>query len=52
MDPLLPDFLQDVTIRNLKLGEAVVDVRSQRHGDDVTTSVLSRQGDVRLMAMK
>jgi glycogen debranching enzyme len=52
MDPLLPDFLQDVTIRNLKLGEAVIDVRSQRHGDDVTTSVLSRQGDVRLMAMK
>ncbi len=44
--PTLPDFLDEVTIRNLRLGEAEVDLRLRRHPQDVGIKVLRRKGDI------
>jgi glycogen debranching enzyme len=52
VDPVTPGFLNEVFIRNLTLGSSRLDVRLQRHGLDVTTSVLAREGNARLMILK
>ena len=44
--PVLPKFLDDLTIRNITIGEARVDLRLARVDGDVTTAVLRRDGDV------
>ena len=44
--PVLPKFLDDLTIRNIVIGEARVDLRLSRVDGDVTTAVLRREGDV------
>ena len=44
--PVLPKFLDDLTIRNIVVGEARVDLRLARVEGDVTTAVLRRDGDV------
>lgn len=51
-DPRLPDFLDELTIRNLQLGETRTDIRLRRDGDDVTVSVLSREGSARIVQTK
>ena len=51
-DPRLPNFLDELTIRNLRLGETRTDIRLRRDGDDVTVSVLSREGTVRIVQTK
>ncbi|QAY96608.1 amylo-alpha-1,6-glucosidase [Methylovirgula ligni] len=51
-DPRLPDFLDDLTIRNLQLGETRADIRLCRDGADVTVSVLSRNGPARIVQVK
>ena len=51
-DPILPGFLDELRIRNLKLGNASVDLLLHRHGDDVTASVLNRRGNVRISIIK
>ncbi len=51
-DPRLPDFLDDLTIRNLRLGETRADIRLRRDGDDVTVHVLSREGTARIVQSK
>jgi glycogen debranching enzyme len=51
-DPVLPEFLETVTIRNLRLGDSRIDVALSRHGSDVTTQVLSRQGSAKVVIMK
>ncbi len=48
-DPHLPDFLEDLTIRNLRLGETRADIRLDRDGDNVTVKVLSREGTARIV---
>ena len=47
-DPRLPDFLDDVTIRGLRLDGSRADVRLQRQGADVTVSVLTRTGSAKI----
>ncbi|UZF95614.1 amylo-alpha-1,6-glucosidase [Bosea sp. NBC_00550] len=42
IDPVLPSFLDDVTIRGLKLGASQFDLRVHRHKSDVTLNVLRR----------
>lgn len=42
VDPVLPSFLDDVTIRGLKLGASQFDLRVHRHESDVTLNVLKR----------
>jgi glycogen debranching enzyme len=54
MDPVLPSFLDDVTIRGLKLGESQFDLRVHRRNTDVTVNVLKRWQDsnARLVMVK
>ena len=51
-DPVLPDFLDHLTIRNLGLGDTRLDLRLNRYGRDVTVNVLSRRGNARVMVLK
>ncbi|HEX6979664.1 MAG TPA: amylo-alpha-1,6-glucosidase [Alphaproteobacteria bacterium] len=46
--PRLPDFLDRIELRNLRLGRSAADVLIQRSGSDVSVSVLRRQGDVKV----
>jgi glycogen debranching enzyme len=50
--PLLPAFLEDVHIRNLRVGEATVDLLLLRHGQDVGINVLRREGKVEINMLK
>jgi glycogen debranching enzyme len=43
-EPLLPDFLNDVTLQRLSLGDAAVDVALHRRGKDLSIEVLGRRG--------
>jgi glycogen debranching enzyme len=51
-DPVMPDFLEEVSIRNLRLGHSHLDVRLHRYGRDVTVNVVSRQGPARVLLLK
>jgi len=51
-DPVMPDFLNEVVIRNLRLGASRVDVRLHRYGQDVTANVLAREGSLRVAVLK
>ena len=51
-DPRMPAFLNDVTIRGLRLGASSADVRLRRDGDDVTVTVLRREGTARVVQSK
>ena len=45
--PRLPAFLDEVTLRNLRLGQSVADVRLRRHGEeDVSIQVLRNEGRI------
>ena len=44
--PVLPKFLDDLTIRNIAIGTSRLDLRLARVEGDVTTAVLRRDGDV------
>lgn len=50
--PALPPFLQEVTIKNLKVSSASIDLRLWRHEDDVTVHVTRRKGDVEVNITK
>ncbi len=45
-NPSLPSFLDEVTIRNLVLGDSVSDLKVCRHGDEVSVEPLRRSGKV------
>jgi glycogen debranching enzyme len=51
-DPVLPDFLDTVTIEGLAVGEGSLDLVLRRHGQDVAVHVSGRQGDVSVAAFK
>jgi glycogen debranching enzyme len=44
--PVLPDFLDRLHVRNVRLNGGSVDVLLQRHGRDVTVTQTRRDGDV------
>jgi glycogen debranching enzyme len=50
--PLLPAFLKEVTITNLRVGNASVDLQLLRHGADVGINVLHRQGAVEIRMLR
>ena len=50
--PRLPNFLSRLRLEGLRLGDSRLDLRLDRHGDDMTVSVLSREGDVRVALFK
>jgi glycogen debranching enzyme len=51
-EPVLPDFLDELVIRNLRLGASCADVRLHRYGADVTVNVLARSGEARILVLK
>jgi glycogen debranching enzyme len=51
-DPVLPAFLDYVTVHQLSLGKSRLDLRFHRHERDVTLNVLARQGDAKVMLVK
>lgn len=51
-NPVLPHFLDNVALFNLKLGASRADIRLHRHGGDVTVAVTRRVGDVQISMLK
>jgi glycogen debranching enzyme len=50
--PMLPEALPSVRIRNLKVGNASVDLGFERHPETVAVDILRRSGDLELVTMK
>jgi glycogen debranching enzyme len=50
--PLLPDFLREVWIDGLRVGDGSVDLVLTRRGDDVGLNVLGRSGRVEVIVVK
>ena len=48
----LPPFLEEVRIRNLRVGPHTLDLLLERHEDDVGITVLRRGGDIEIIAIK
>jgi glycogen debranching enzyme len=46
--PVLPDFLDAVTLRGLSLGDGRIDVAVRRAGPEVAVNVVARDGDIKL----
>jgi glycogen debranching enzyme len=47
-NPSLPAFLDEVVVRNLRLGESTVDLRVRRHERDVAVDIPRREGDIQV----
>jgi glycogen debranching enzyme len=50
--PLLPEFLPEMQILNLRVGSATVDLLLRRSGHDVGVNVLRREGKVEIVTVK
>jgi glycogen debranching enzyme len=50
--PLLPEFLEQVRVHNLRVGAGSVDLLFRRHGDDVGVNILARSGGVQVVTVK
>ncbi|HKO88862.1 MAG TPA: amylo-alpha-1,6-glucosidase [Burkholderiales bacterium] len=46
--PRLPEFLEWLTIRGLKVGESKLDLKLRRHGSSVAVSLLEREGEAQV----
>ena len=46
--PALPDFLDEVLIRSLRIGQSRMDIMLRRHGSEVTVDILEKEGDGRI----
>jgi glycogen debranching enzyme len=44
--PMLPEFLNEVRLRRLSLGDCSADIHAKRMGSEVVVSVVTRRGDV------
>ena len=51
-NPALPEWLPEVRIENLRIGEGSADLLLERHPHDVGVTVLRRQGRVRVNVIK
>jgi len=47
-NPRLPAFLNEVVLRDLRLGPSSVDLRVRRHGDEVSLEVLRTRGRIQV----
>jgi glycogen debranching enzyme len=52
LHPELPEWMKRVTLRNLRVGDAEVDLRLRRHEPDVSVSLERRRGDVEVIVVK
>jgi hypothetical protein len=48
----LPEKLQHVRIRNLRIGNGSVDISCERYADTVSVNILRRNGNVEIVAMR
>ncbi|MCY1667699.1 amylo-alpha-1,6-glucosidase [Rhizobium sp. SL86] len=51
-DPIMPAFLDEIVLRNIKLGSSHADFRMHRYGTDVATNVLGRNGNAKILIVK
>jgi glycogen debranching enzyme len=51
-NPVAPEFLGEVVLRNIRLGASRMNVRLHRYGHDMTANVLSRSGTAGLVLLK
>ncbi|AHF88169.1 amylo-alpha-1,6-glucosidase (plasmid) [Rhizobium leguminosarum bv. trifolii WSM1689] len=49
-EPILPSFLEDVMLRNLRLSNCSVDVALCRSGRHVVVDVIERRGDIKVVS--
>jgi glycogen debranching enzyme len=47
-NPRLPAFLDEVTLRNLRLGPSSVDIKVRRHGGEVSLEILRTHGNIQV----
>jgi glycogen debranching enzyme len=47
--PMMPEFLEEIQIRKLVLGDATADVALRRSGEDAAVHLLSRRGNIRVL---
>src|SRR6266403_1160060 len=47
-NPRLPEFLNEVILRDLRLGDSSVDLRVRRHGDDVSLEMMRTRGRIQV----
>ena len=50
--PVLPPFLEHIEMKNLRIGEATVDLSLERHAKDVGINILRREGRVEIVVTK
>ncbi len=50
--PMLPSFVNEVTLRNLRIAGVEMDVRLTRTGDDVLVHVLRRTGECEIVTVR
>jgi glycogen debranching enzyme len=50
--PVLPPFLEHIEIKNLRIGDAAVDLSLDRHAKDVGINILRREGRVEIVVTK
>ena len=48
----MPAFLDEIVLRNIKLGSSHADFRMHRYGTDVATNVLGRNGNAKILIVK
>jgi glycogen debranching enzyme len=48
LNPRLPEFLDEVVLRNLRLKQASVDLKVNRHDTEVSVEILRRRGQVQV----
>jgi glycogen debranching enzyme len=51
-NPVMPAFLDELIIRNVRLGTSRADLRLHRYGNDVTANVLARNGPAKILILK
>jgi glycogen debranching enzyme len=52
LQPVLPPFLEHIEIKNLRIGDAAVDLSLERHTKDVGINILRREGRVEIVVTK
>jgi glycogen debranching enzyme len=50
--PVLPEWLETMTIRNLRVGQAHVDLWLERHAHDVGIHLVRREGELEIIVVK
>jgi glycogen debranching enzyme len=50
--PILPPFLEHIEIKNLRIGDAAVDLSLERQAEDVRVNIVRREGRVEIVTTK